>query len=261
MSQKPDAGFIWSIANLLRGPYKPKEYGEVVLPMTILRRLDCVLAPTKDAVHAEWIAARDRTNKDLLDVRLRKRSGYTFYNTSQYTLPSLTGDSANVKANLLSYIDGFSDNIRDVFTRFGFEDQIQRLDEANALYLVLQRFAAIDLSPTHVSNTEMGTVFEELIRKFAEASNETAGEHFTPREVIALMVDLLLVGDEDATGKANIIRTVYDPAAGTGGMLSATKTRPARRTSSAPSTTPRPAPAACCRRWMSTCASRTPPRA
>ena len=100
--QKPDAGFIWSIANLLRGPYKPKEYGEVVLPMTILRRLDCVLAPTKDAVHAEWIAARDKTNKDLLDVRLRKRSGYTFYNSSQYTLPSLTGDSANVKANLLS---------------------------------------------------------------------------------------------------------------------------------------------------------------
>jgi len=220
VGQKPDANFIWSIANLLRGPYKPKEYGDVVLPMTILRRLDCVLTPTKEAVHKEWLLARDRTTKDLLEVKLRKRSGYSFYNTSQYTLVSLTGDSANVKANLLSYIDGFSDNVRDVFTRFGFEEQIQRLDEANALYLILQKFAAIDLSPVHVSNTEMGAVFEELIRKFAEASNETAGEHFTPREVIALMVDLLLVGDEDATSMANIIRTVYDPAAGTGGMLS-----------------------------------------
>ncbi len=220
MSAKPDANFIWSIANLLRGPYKPKQYGDVVLPMTILRRLDCVLVPTKEAVHKEWLAARDKTSKDLLEVKLRKQAGFTFYNTSQYTLPSLTGDSANVKANLLSYIDGFSDNIRDVFTRFGFEDQIQRLDEANALYLVLQKFAAIDLSPKHVSNTEMGTVFEELIRKFAEASNETAGEHFTPREVIALMVDLLLVGDEDATSKPHVNRRVYDPAAGTGGMLS-----------------------------------------
>jgi type I restriction enzyme M protein len=217
---KPDANFIWAIANLLRGPYKPKEYGDVVLPMTILRRLDCVLAPTKHAVHQEWIASRDKTSKDILNVKLRKKSGYAFYNTSQYTIPTLTGDSANVQANLLSYLDSFSDNIRDVFTRFGFEDQIQRLNEANALYLVLQRFAALDLRPENVSNTEMGSVFEELIRKFAEASNETAGEHFTPREVIALMVDLLLVGDEDATSTPNIIRTVYDPAAGTGGMLS-----------------------------------------
>jgi len=220
VSAKPDANFIWSIANLLRGPYKPKEYGDVILPMTILRRLDCVLAPTKNAVHAEWRASADKTNKDLLDVKLRKRAGAAFYNTSEYTLRSLTGDNANIKANLLSYIDGFSDNVRDVFTRFGFEEQVQRLDEGNALYLILQKFAAIDLSPQHVSNTEIGTVFEELIRKFAEASNETAGEHFTPREVIGLMVDLLLVGDEDATSTDNIIRTVYDPAAGTGGMLS-----------------------------------------
>lgn len=217
---KPDANFIWAIANLLRGPYKPKEYGDVVLPMTILRRLDCVLGPTRQAVHQEWIASRDKTSMDILDVKLRKKSGYAFYNTSRYTIPTLTGDSANVQANLLSYLDGFSNNIRDVFTRFGFEDQIQRLNEANALYLVLQRFAALDLRPENVSNTEMGSVFEELIRKFAEASNETAGEHFTPREVIALMVDLLLVGDEDATSTPNIIRTVYDPAAGTGGMLS-----------------------------------------
>ncbi|WP_330440440.1 type I restriction-modification system subunit M [Micromonospora sp. NBC_00821] len=217
---KPDANFIWAIANLLRGPYKPKEYGDVVLPMTILRRLDCVLAPTQKAVHEEWLASRDKTSADILDVRLRKKSGYKFYNTSQYTITSLTGDSANAKANLLSYLDGFSDNIRDVFTQFKFEEQIQRLDSANALYLILQRFAALDLRPENVSNTEMGSVFEELIRKFAEASNETAGEHFTPREVIALMVDLLLVGDEEATSRADIIRTVYDPTAGTGGMLS-----------------------------------------
>lgn len=205
MPSKPDANFIWSIANLLRGPYKPKEYGDVVLPMTILRRLDCVLAATKDAVLSEQKRSGDRTAKDLLDVKLRKAAKYSFYNTSPYTLPSLTGDSANIKANLLSYVDGFSDNVRDVFTRFGFEEQVQRLEEANALYLVVQEFAKLDLRPQHVSNTEMGSVFEELIRKFAEASNETAGEHFTPREVIALMVDLLLVGDEDATtpGKAS----------------------------------------------------------
>jgi type I restriction enzyme M protein len=221
LPSKPDANFIWSIANLLRGPYKPKEYGDVVLPMTILRRLDCVLAATKDAVLAEQKSSGDRTAKDLLDVKLRKAAKYSFYNTSPYTLPSLTGDSANIKANLLSYVEGFSDNVRDVFTRFGFEEQVQRLEEANALYLVVQEFAKLDLRPQHVSNTEMGSVFEELIRKFAEASNETAGEHFTPREVIALMVDLLLVGDEDATtpGKA-VNRRVYDPAAGTGGMLS-----------------------------------------
>lgn len=221
MPSKPDANFIWSIANLLRGPYKPKEYGDVVLPMTILRRLDCVLAATKDAVLSEQKRSGDRTAKDLLDVKLRKAAKYSFYNTSPYTLPSLTGDSANIKANLLSYVDGFSDNVRDVFTRFGFEEQVQRLEEANALYLVVQEFAKLDLRPQQVSNTEMGSVFEELIRKFAEASNETAGEHFTPREVIALMVDLLLVGDEDATtpGKA-VNRRVYDPAAGTGGMLS-----------------------------------------
>ena len=221
MPSKPDANFIWSIANLLRGPYKPKEYGDVVLPMTILRRLDCVLASTKDAVLAEQKRSGARTAKDILDVKLRKAAKYSFYNTSPYTLPSLTGDSANIRANLLSYVDGFSDNVRDVFTRFGFEEQVQRLEEANALYLVVQEFAKLDLRPQHVSNTEMGSVFEELIRKFAEASNETAGEHFTPREVIALMVDLLLVGDEDATspGKA-VNRRVYDPAAGTGGMLS-----------------------------------------
>ena len=193
MPSKPDANFIWSIANLLRGPYKPKEYGDVVLPMTILRRLDCVLAATKDAVLSEQKRSGDRTAKDLLDVKLRKAAKYSFYNTSPYTLPSLTGDSANIKANLLSYVEGFSDNVRDVFTRFGFEEQVQRLEEANALYLVVQEFAKLDLRPQQVSNTEMGSVFEELIRKFAEASNETAGEHFTPREVIALMVDLLLV--------------------------------------------------------------------
>ena len=189
--------------------------------MTILRRLDCVLAATKDAVLAEQKRSGDRMAKDLLDVKLRKAAKYSFYNTSPYTLPSLTGDSANIKANLLSYVDGFSDNVRDVFTRFGFEEQVQRLEEANALYLVVQEFAKLDLRPQHVSNTEMGSVFEELNRKFAEASNETAGEHFTPREVIALMVDLLLGGDEDATipGKA-VNRRVYDPAAGTGGMLS-----------------------------------------
>lgn len=217
---KPDANFIWAIANKLRGPYKPKEYGDVVLPMTILRRLDCVLAPTKQAVHTLWVAQHEKDSQDILDVKLRRKSGYRFYNTSLYTLPKLLGDSSNLENNLVEYINSFSENIKDVFTRFKFEEQIQRLEEANALFLIVQQFAGLDLRPENVSNTEMGTVFEELIRQFAEASNEQAGEHFTPREVIALMVDLLLVGDEEAVHKENVIRTVYDPAAGTGGMLS-----------------------------------------
>lgn len=220
MSRKPDANFIWSIANLLRGPYRPKEYGLVVLPMTILRRLDSVLVPTNDEVHAEWESSKYSTSPDLLDVKLRKRSGQSFYNTSKYTLPSLTGDSDNVKANLLDYIDGFSDNVKEIFTKIGFEEQVERLEEADALYLVVKEFAGIDLGPEHVTNTEMGTIFEELIRIHNEKSAETAGEHFTPREVIALMVDLLLTGDEDATETKHIKRRVYDPTAGTGGMLS-----------------------------------------
>lgn len=212
-----NANLVWSIANLLRGPYKPKEYGEVVLPFTILRRLDCVLEPTRDAVRAEYEAKKD--GQFPLSVVLPRVSKQSFYNQSRYSLTKL-GDVDHIKANLLDYLNGFSENVRDIFERFGFLNQIERLDENELLLLVTRRFAAVDLHPKTVNNIEMGLLFEELIRKFAESSNETAGEHFTPREVIKLMVELLFIADDDALAKPDTRRSIYDPAAGTGGMLS-----------------------------------------
>ena len=216
-TQKNSASFIWSIADLLRGPYKPHQYGAVVLPFTILRRLDCVLEPTKQAVLDE---AKKRGEAPSAAVFLKKASEQSFYNTSAFTLKALMGDPAGIKANLLDYIRGFSENVRDIFEKFDFEKQLEGLDSQNLLYLVTQRFAAIDLHPSAVSNIEMGLMFEELIRKFAEASNETAGDHFTPREVIRLMVSLLFIADDEALSKPGVVRSIYDPTAGTGGMLS-----------------------------------------
>jgi type I restriction enzyme M protein len=217
MSQQNNANFIWSIADLLRGPYKPHQYGAIVLPFTILRRLDAVLAPTKQAVLAEAAKRGDAPSAGLF---LAKASGTGFYNTSAFTLQALMGDPAGIKANLIDYIQGFSENVRDIFERFEFEKQVEKLDAEDLLYLVTQRFAAIDLHPDKVSNIEMGLMFEELIRKFAETSNETAGEHFTPREVIKLMVSLLFIADDEALNQKGVVRSIYDPTAGTGGMLS-----------------------------------------
>ncbi|TFB47263.1 type I restriction-modification system subunit M [Cryobacterium tagatosivorans] len=217
VSQQNNANFIWSIADLLRGPYKPHQYGAIVLPFTILRRLDCVLDPTKQAVLDEL---RKRGDSPAAAVFLTKASGNSFYNTSAFTLQSLVGDSASIKANLVDYLHGFSENVRDIFERFEFEKQIEKLDAEDLLYLLTQRFAAIDLHPQKVSNIEMGLMFEELIRKFAENSNETAGEHFTPREVIRLMVSLLFIADDEALSEKGVVRSIYDPTAGTGGMLS-----------------------------------------
>jgi type I restriction enzyme M protein len=217
MSQQNNANFIWSIADLLRGPYKPHQYGAIVLPFTILRRLDAVLEPTKQAVLDE---ATKRGDAASASVFLAKASGTGFYNTSAFTLQSLMGDPAGIKANLIDYIHGFSENVRDIFDRFEFEKQVEKLDSENLLYLVTQRFAAVDLHPTRVTNIEMGLMFEELIRKFAETSNETAGEHFTPREVIKLMVSLLFIADDEALNQKGVVRSIYDPTAGTGGMLS-----------------------------------------
>lgn len=217
MSQQNNANFIWSIADLLRGPYKPHQYGSIVLPFTILRRLDAVLEPTKQAVLAE---AKKRADSPSAGIYLTRASGNAFYNTSAFTLQSLMGDPAGIKANLIDYIHGFSENVRDIFDRFEFEKQIEKLDAENLLYLVTQRFAAVDLHPKHVTNIEMGLMFEELIRKFAETSNETAGEHFTPREVIKLMVSLLFIADDEALSEKGVVRSIYDPTAGTGGMLS-----------------------------------------
>jgi len=218
MSFTSTAAFIWSVADLLRGDYKQSDYGKVVLPFTLLRRLDCVLESTKADVLAEYEGKKSREGS--LYPFLIRRSKQSFYNTSPFDFQKLLGDPNNIKANLASYINGFSDNARDIFERYDFETQIERLDGANLLFKVVQKFAAIDLHPNVIGNADMGLIFEWLIRKFAELSNETAGEHYTPREVIRLMVNLLFIADDDALTKPGIVRSVYDPTAGTGGMLS-----------------------------------------
>jgi type I restriction enzyme M protein len=217
MNQQSLSAFIWSVADLLRGDYKPADYGKVILPFTVLRRLDCVLAPTKTAVLDELKVRQAKGNPDLF---LRRKSGVGFYNSSPMDLKAVIGDAGNVAMNLTAYLQGFSPEVLDIFERFEFHNQVDRLDKAKLLYLVAEKFAGTDLHPTRVSNTQMGHVFEELIRKFAEASNETAGDHFTPREVIRLMVNLLFVEDDEALTRPGIVRTIYDPTAGTGGMLS-----------------------------------------
>lgn len=212
------SSFIWSVADLLRGDYKQSEYGKVILPFTVLRRLDCVLEPTKVAVLAE-LAKRKKAGLNPEPFLLRK-SGQLFYNTSPLDLKKLMGDQDHIGENLRAYMHAFSPTVRDIFERFEFHTQIDRLDKAELLYLVTEKFATIDLHPDAVSNAQMGAVFEELIRKFAELSNETAGEHFTPREVIRLMVNLLFIEDDKALTKPGVVRSLYDPTAGTGGMLS-----------------------------------------
>jgi len=212
--------FIWSIAELLRGDYKQSEYGRVVLPFTVLRRLDLVLAPKKQAVLDE--AARAEGVDFDPDPLLRKAAGQGFYNTSELDLEKIAGDASNVAAGLRAYIGAFSPTVREIFEAFSFDQQITRLNKADLLYLVLTKFLDADLDPKTVSNAQMGDMFEELIRRFSEASNETAGEHFTPREVVRLCAELVLAGDEGATSRPGAIRKVYDPACGTGGMLSVT---------------------------------------
>ncbi len=212
------AAFIWSVADLLRGVYKPSEYGRVILPLTVLRRLDCVLEPTKEEVLAAVGRLPDTLqNRDPL---LAKFAGQSFFNTSRHTFATLLGDPDNVAANLRNYIAGFSESARDIVDKFNFEVQIDRLDDSNLLYLVVSKFADLDLSPEAVSDLDMGYLYEELIRKFSELSNETAGEHFTPREVIRLMVNLLFRDDDELLTKPGVVKTLLDPACGTGGMLS-----------------------------------------
>ena len=219
MSYAGLSSLIWSVADLLRGDYKPSEYGRVILPFTVLRRLDCVLAPTK----AEVLAKLAECQKQGLnpDPFLARITGVPFANTSSLDLARLMGDQDHIGQNLAAYIQGFSPAVRDIFERFRFAEQTDRLQKAGLLYQVTERFAGFDLSPAAVSNHDMGLVFEELIRKFAEISNETAGEHFTPRDVIRLMVNLLFIEDSDIlTPGTPAVRTIYDPTAGTGGMLS-----------------------------------------
>jgi len=213
--------FIWSIAEILRGNYKQSEYGKVVLPFTVLRRLDCVLAPTKAAVQARAEGLPSGIDDQMRDRMLNMASGHSFYNVSPYTFERLLHDPDNMAANLKHMINGFSADAREIFTeRFKLLTEIEPLNKGNLLYLVVKQFAGVNLHPDQVSNLEMGYMFEELIRRFSEQSNETAGEHFTPREVIRLMVGLLFQEDREVLTKRGIIRKLYDPACGTGGMLS-----------------------------------------
>lgn len=212
------ANFIWKICNLLRGPYKRNEYRKVILPLTVLRRFDCVLANTKQAVLAAHEQHASQPNA-VRDPLLKTASGLSFYNTSKLDFDRLLDDPNLLAQNLNAYIGGFSENVKEIIDRFGFADQIARMDERNLLYEVIKAFAGCDLSLKRVDNMQMGYVFEELIRVGAEQANEEAGEHFTPREVIRLMVSLLLSPERDL-GKSHVVKTIYDPACGTGGMLS-----------------------------------------
>lgn len=212
------ASFIWSICNLLRGPYKRNEYRKVILPLTVLRRFDCLLAPTKAKVLAEYPKIKGKPDTVVRSL-LEKVTGRPFYNLSKLDMARLLDDPNQLAANLNAYINGFSKNVREIMERFAFEQQIAKMAEKNLLYEVIKKFAAVDLSPERVDNIQMGYVFEELIRIGAEQSNEEAGEHFTPREVIRLMVNLLLSPEKDLR-KSHVVKTIYDPACGTGGMLS-----------------------------------------
>ena len=221
------ANFIWSICNLLRGPYKRNEYRKVILPLTVLRRFDCILEPTKAAVLKEHAAIKAKP-ENIIRHKLCSITGHAFYNLSKFTLGKpaegsglngLLDDPNQLAPNLNSYINGFSPNVRAIMERFDFGTQIAKMAEKDLLYLVIKRFAAIDLSPDKVDNIQMGYAFEELIRIGAEQSNEEAGEHFTPREVIKLMVNLLLAPEKDLA-RSHVVKTIYDPACGTGGMLS-----------------------------------------
>lgn len=213
-----NASLIWNIANLLRGPYQPNQYGDVILPFTILRRLDAILAPTKDEVIAEY----KKTQGLGIDpfVVLKSKFGLPFFNTSVWDFGKLAADPAGLADNLIDYIEGFSANVRDVFDGYGLPTLIEELDKKDRLYLIIKEFANVDLHPDRVTGHDMGYIFEELIRKFAESNNAQAGDHFTPREVIALMVDLLYADKDLELTTPGIVRTIYDPASGTGGMLS-----------------------------------------
>ncbi|MCI2956761.1 type I restriction-modification system subunit M [Agromyces atrinae] len=212
--------FIWNIAESLRGPFKPSEYGSVVLPFTVLRRLDAVLTSTKEKVISTAAGQAATLPDKVRDLQLREASGHEFYNTSKFTMGKLTADPADLRENLASYLAGFSENVRDIFERFEFDKTLNKLAEKNKLFAVTEKFAQANLHPSVVSNIQMGLVFEELIRWANERSNETAGDHYTPREVIALMVQLLFALDDDALTKPGTVRSIYDPTAGTGGMLS-----------------------------------------
>lgn len=213
------AALIWAIADKLTGVYKPHEYGEVILPLTVIRRFDCILADTKKAVLEKYEEVK---NLPMRDILLRKASGYEFYNTSKYTFEKLLDDPDNIEENFHDYLNGFSENVRDIIEKFKFDGHIDTMANKGILYIVIKEFTSTraNLHPDVISNLEMGYIFEEIIRRFSESHNEDAGQHYTPREVIRLMVNILFYDDSVTLSGKNVARTVYDPACGTGGMLS-----------------------------------------
>ena len=223
MNHSEITSFIWGVADLIRDTFKRGKYQDVILPLTVLRRLDCVLSPTKPKVLE--VQARFRGKLENLDPLLRRASGFAFYNTSRYDFEKLLADAPHIAQNLRNYIAGFSPNMREVLEKFDFDNTISKLDEAGLLFLVMQRFGdpKVNLHPDAIDNFTMGTIFEELIRKFNEALNENPGEHFTPRDVVHLMVDLMLAGDGEELRKKGVARSVYDPCCGSGGMLTIAK--------------------------------------
>ena len=213
------ANLIWAIADKLTGVYKPHEYGEVILPLTVIRRFDCILADTKKAVLEKYEQVKELPMRDIL---LRNASGYPFYNTSRFTFERLLDDPDNIEANFRDYLNGFSPNVAEIIEKFKFDGHIATMAQKNILFIVLKEFTTpkADLHPAHISNLEMGYIFEEIIRRFSEAHNEDAGQHYTPREVIELMVNILFNDDSAFLAGDNVAKTIYDPACGTGGMLS-----------------------------------------
>jgi type I restriction enzyme M protein len=213
------SNFIWNIADLLRGPYRPPQYERVMLPLTVLRRFDCVLAESKEKVLKEYERYKDKYQGEALDKLLNKAAGQKFHNHSPLNFQKLKGDPDNIDKHLTSYISGFSENVRRIFDYFEFTAEIERMRDANILFLVISKFRDIDLHPERVDNHLMGGVFEDLIRRFNEQANETAGDHFTPREVISLMVHLLFINDDNLLTTPGTVRKMLDPTCGTGGML------------------------------------------
>jgi len=213
------AALIWAIADKLTGVYKPHEYGEVILPLTVIRRFDCILTETKDAVLEKYESVKMLPMRDVL---LRKASGQPFYNTSKFTFERILDDPDNIEANFRDYLNGFSENVQDIIQKFKFDGHINTMANKGILYIVLKEFTTpkANLHPSVISNLEMGYIFEEIIRRFSESHNEDAGQHYTPREVIKLMVNVLFYDDNDILSGNNVAKTIYDPACGTGGMLS-----------------------------------------
>lgn len=216
MNIHEQAGFIWSIADLLRGDFKQSEYGKVILPFTVLRRFDCILSPHKGKI----LKLNEKLTLSNKGPIFKKYTELDYYNTSSYDFIKLKDDSKNIKANLMDYINGFSEEVRKIMENFDIFTVVEKLDKAGLLYLIVEKFAEIDMNADNINDLEMGYMFEELIRRFSEQSNETAGEHFTPREVIELMVDLLMESDDESLQADGKVLKILDPACGTGGMLS-----------------------------------------